>query len=211
MVVSTYGRLEWVGVIVVVECVAGRAGESEGGVGVCCVGMGGVCGRDGRRREGEGGAVDAGFVLPVANVKNSSNTTNTTSQSVRWPPSLVATENSPDCSCRQARFSPLSLDACLHLCSFDPSLSPSSSSSNLAGLVVVACSINTEVQGSGKKSVGQNKLEVVSSSSLGTPRHASCPSCRRPPDHQDPPLLMMSRRVEKKRKHIFSFLLPPFF
>ena len=147
---------------------------------------------------------------PVANVKNSPKTTNTTSQSVRWPPSLVATENSPDCSCRQARFSPLSLDACLHLCSFDPSLSHSSSS-NLAGLVVVACSINPEVQGSGKKRVGQNKLEVVSSSSLGTRRHASCPSRRRPPDHQDPPLLMMSRRVEKRGSIFFRFSFRLFF
>ena len=35
---------------------------------------------------------------------------------------------------------------------------------NLAGLAVVACSINTEVQGSGENRVGQNKLDVVSSS-----------------------------------------------
>ena len=89
------------------------------------MGIGCVWERDGRKREGgkqAGGVVDACFVFPVADVKNSSNTTNTTSQSVRWPPSMVATENSPDCSCCQARFSPLSFDACLHLCSFDPSL-----------------------------------------------------------------------------------------
>ena len=40
-----YGRLEWVGVMVVVRCVAGRAGGREkGGVGVGCVGMDGVSG-----------------------------------------------------------------------------------------------------------------------------------------------------------------------
>ena len=56
--------------MVVVVCVAGRAGGREkGGVGVRCVGMGGVCGRGGGR-EGEGGVVDAGFVLLVAYVKN---------------------------------------------------------------------------------------------------------------------------------------------
>ena len=49
-----YGRLEWVEVMVVVGCVAGRTGgRGKGGVGVGCVGMGGVCGREaggGRRR-----------------------------------------------------------------------------------------------------------------------------------------------------------------
>ena len=69
-----------------------------------------MCGWKGRRKgEGKGGVVDAGFVLPVAYLKNSSNTT---SQPVRWHP-CFATENSPDSSCRQARFSSLSLDACL--------------------------------------------------------------------------------------------------
>ena len=42
--------------------------------------------------------------------------------------------------------------------------SPSSFPFNLAGLAIVACSINTEVQGSGEKRAGQKKLEVVSSS-----------------------------------------------
>ena len=68
-----YGRPEWVGVMVVVGCVAGRAGgRVKGGVAVGCVGMGGVCGGEagGGGREGEGGVGDAGFVLPVAYVTN---------------------------------------------------------------------------------------------------------------------------------------------
>ena len=69
-----YGRPEWVGVMVVVGCVAGWAGGREKGeVGVGCVGMGGVsvCGRrEEEGREGKGGVVDAGFVLPVAYLKN---------------------------------------------------------------------------------------------------------------------------------------------
>ena len=45
-----YGRLEWVGVMVVVGRVAGG---KEGGIGVGCVVMGGgVCGGNGRRKEG---------------------------------------------------------------------------------------------------------------------------------------------------------------
>ena len=51
-----YGRLEWVGdyggggV-----CEAGRAGgRVKGGVGVGCVGMGGVCGGEGRKKGGRG-------------------------------------------------------------------------------------------------------------------------------------------------------------
>ena len=64
-------RPEWVEVMVVVGCVAGRAGgRGRGGVGVGCVGMGGVCGGEEGGREGEGGVSDAGFVLLVAYVKN---------------------------------------------------------------------------------------------------------------------------------------------
>ena len=57
---SMYRRPEWVGVMVVVGCVAGRAGGREkGGVGVGCVGIGGVCGWErpeegGGRRRGRG-------------------------------------------------------------------------------------------------------------------------------------------------------------
>ena len=49
-------------------------------VGVGCMGMGGVCREEtgGGGRE-KGGIEDAGFVLLVAYVKNSSNTINTTS------------------------------------------------------------------------------------------------------------------------------------
>ena len=40
--------------MVVVDCVAGRAGgRGKGGVGVGCVGMGGVCGREAGEEEGE--------------------------------------------------------------------------------------------------------------------------------------------------------------
>ena len=130
-----YGRLEWV--VVMVMVVAGRAGGREkGGVGVGYVGMGGVCG--GRREEEGGGrVVDAGFVLFVAYLKNSSNRANTTSQSVRWHPWLQPKIH-PIVRAKHASL--FCLDAGLHLCSFDP-LSHSSSPSflfNLAGLAILA-------------------------------------------------------------------------
>ena len=117
-------------------------------------------------REGEGGVGDAGFVLPVAKVKNSSNTTNTTSQSVRWPPWLQPKIHPIVRVAKHASLLSVSMLVYISALSI-PSLHPSPSfPSNLAGLVVVACSINTEVQGIGKKRVGQNELEVVSLSSL---------------------------------------------
>ena len=144
----------------------------------------------------KGGVVDAGFVLPVAHLKNSSNTTNATSQ-IKIA-SMVATENSPVCVAKHASL--LSVSMPVHISALSiPSLHPSSPS----------FPSNLEVQGIGKKRVCQNKLEVVSSSSLFTPRHASCPSRRRPPDHQHPPLLMMSHGVEKKSDGVFFSL--PFF
>ena len=57
----------------VVGCVAWReGGRRKGGVGVGCVGMGGVCGWEagGGREEGKGGVGDSGFVLLVAYLKN---------------------------------------------------------------------------------------------------------------------------------------------
>ena len=51
----------------------GQEERGREGLGVGCVGMGGVCGREaggGGGREGEGGVGDAGFVLPVAYVQN---------------------------------------------------------------------------------------------------------------------------------------------
>ena len=140
----------------------------------------------GGRWEGKGGVIDAGFVLPVPYLTNSSNTTNTTSKL-------------PDCSCRQARFSPVSLDACLHLCSFDP-LSPPLPPLLTLPLWPVRSTLKCrEVERRGW-------VRINLKWSLHHP-HASCPCRRRPPDHQDPPLLMMSRRVEKREIIFLSFLL----
>ena len=55
-------RPKWVGVMVVVGCVAGRAGgKGKGGVGVGCVGKGGVCGGE----AGGGGGGREGSVMQV--------------------------------------------------------------------------------------------------------------------------------------------------
>ena len=132
-----------------------------------CVGMGGVSRWEagGGRTEGKGGVVDAGFVLPVAYLKNSSNTTNTTWQSVGWHPWLQPKIHPIVRVAKHASFLSVSMLVYISALSIPSPLSSSPSlPSNLAGLAVVACSINTEVQGSGEKRVGQKKLEVVSSS-----------------------------------------------
>ena len=200
-----YGRLEWGdGGGGLCGWKGRRKGEGRGGSGLCghgwCVWERG--GRGGGR-EGEGGVGDAGFVLPVAYVKNSSNTTNTTSQSVRWPPWLQP-------KIHRLFVSPITLLSSVFRCLSTSLLfrSPLSTPSPPPSPPIWLGWSSSLVRSTPKcrelerRGLGQNKLEVVASSSLFTPRHASCPSRRRPLDHQDP-LLMMSRRVEKKRNHVF--------
>ena len=134
-----------------------RKGEGRGRSGLCghgwCVWAGG-----GRRKEGgERRVVDAGFVLPVAYLENSSNTTNTTWQSVRWHPWLQPKIHPIVRVAKHAFLLSVSMPVYLSI----PLLPLFTLQSGPVGR---CCLFDTEVQGSGEKRVGQNKLEVLSSS-----------------------------------------------